>query len=39
MTEADVCTNHDNVAAIPLYESVGFHIAERLLIYKKERKL
>jgi len=37
MTEADVCTNHDNVAAIPLYKSVGFHIDERLLIYKKKR--
>ena len=38
MTEADVCTNYDNEAAIRLYESVGFKLSERLLIYKKERK-
>ncbi len=37
MTVADVCTNHDNVAAIPLYESVGFQIDKRLLTYKKKR--
>ncbi|HKY54947.1 MAG TPA: N-acetyltransferase [Anaerolineales bacterium] len=35
MTEADVCTNHDNSAAIRLYESVGFQKAKRLLTYKK----
>ncbi len=39
MTEADVCTNHDNVAAIRLYESVGFRIDKRLLTYKKKRTL
>ena len=38
MTAADVCTNYDNEAAIRLYESVGFKLSERLLIYKKERK-
>ena len=38
MTEADVCTNHDNAAAIHLYESVGFRIDKRLLTYKKKRK-
>jgi mycothiol synthase len=37
MTDADVCTNHDNVAAIPLYESVGFQIDKRLLTYTKKR--
>jgi len=37
MTAADVCTNHDNAAAIPLYESVGFQIDKRLLTYKKKR--
>jgi ribosomal protein S18 acetylase RimI-like enzyme len=37
MTEADVCTNHDNEAAIPLYQSVGFEIKKRLLTYKKKR--
>jgi len=37
MDAADVCTNHDNVAAIPLYESVGFQIDKRLLTYKKKR--
>ena len=37
MMEADVFTNHDNAAAIRLYESVGFHQAKRLLTYKKER--
>ena len=35
MTEADVFTNHDNVPAIRLYESVGFQKAKRLLTYKK----
>ena len=37
MNEADVFTNHDNPAAIRLYESVGFHKAKRLLTYKKTR--
>jgi ribosomal protein S18 acetylase RimI-like enzyme len=35
MTVADVCTNHDNAAAIHLYESVGFRITKKLLTYKK----
>jgi ribosomal protein S18 acetylase RimI-like enzyme len=39
MNEADVCTNHDNPAAIHLYESVGFQIDKRLLTYKKKRTL
>lgn len=39
MSEADVCTNHDNEAAIPLYQSVGFQIDKRLLTYKKRRQL
>ena len=38
MTEADVCTNHDNAAAIRLYESVGFQKNKRLMTYKKKRK-
>lgn len=37
MSEADVCTNHDNAAAIRLYESVGFQMNNRLLTYKKTR--
>jgi ribosomal protein S18 acetylase RimI-like enzyme len=37
MTEADVCTNHNNPAAIRLYESVGFPRNKRLLTYKKKR--
>jgi mycothiol synthase len=37
MTEADVCTNYDNAAAIRLYESVGFQLDKRLLIYRKKR--
>lgn len=37
MTDADVCTNYDNEAAIPLYESAGFQIDKRLLTYKKKR--
>lgn len=39
MNEADVCTNHDNEAAIPLYKSVGFQLAEKLFIYQKKRSL
>ena len=35
MTEADVCTNHNNEAAIGLYESVGFRKSKKLLIYSK----
>jgi ribosomal protein S18 acetylase RimI-like enzyme len=37
MNEADVCTNYDNEAAIPLYESVGFRKAKRLLTYSKRK--
>ncbi|HEU0297620.1 MAG TPA: GNAT family N-acetyltransferase [Anaerolineales bacterium] len=37
MTEADVCTNYDNPAAIPLYKSVGFQLDKRLLTYRKKR--
>jgi mycothiol synthase len=37
MTEADVCTNHDNESAIPLYKSVGFELKKKLLTYKKKR--
>src|SRR5258706_7688093 len=39
MSVADVCTNHDNSAAIRLYESVEFRIDKRLLTYKKKRTL
>ena len=39
MTEADVCTNHDNAAAIRLYESVGFQRNKRLLTYIKKRTI
>lgn len=35
MTEADVCADHDNEAAIRLYESVGFRKSKRLLTYRK----
>jgi ribosomal protein S18 acetylase RimI-like enzyme len=38
MTVADVCTNSDNEAAIPFYESVGFKIQKRLLTYRKKRE-
>ena len=37
MNEADVCTNHDNPAAIRLYESVGFQKAKRLLTYRRKK--
>ena len=37
MREADVCANHDNSAAIGLYEAVGFQKNQRLLTYKKKR--
>ena len=37
MTDADVCTNHDNAAAIRLYEAVGFQLNKRLLTYMKKR--
>ena len=33
MEQACVCTNHDNLAAIHLYESVGFQFDKRLLTY------
>lgn len=36
MTEADVCTNHDNEAAIRLYVSVGFEKSKRLLTYGRK---
>ena len=39
MNEASVCTNHDNEAAIRLYESVGFQKAKRLLTFKKGNAL
>ena len=39
MSEASVCTNHDNEAAIRLYESVGFHKAKRLLTFKRGNTL
>jgi len=39
MSEASVCTNHDNEAAIRLYESVGFQKAKRLLTFKKGNTL
>jgi len=38
MNEACVCANHDNPAAIHLYESVGFQKVIRLLTYRKKRK-
>jgi ribosomal protein S18 acetylase RimI-like enzyme len=37
MNEVDVCTNYDNPAAIPLYESVGFQKTRRLLTYRKNK--
>ena len=37
MHEADVCTNHDNLPAIGLYESVGFQKVKRLLSYIKRK--
>ena len=37
MRVADVGTNHDNSAAIHLYESVGFKIDKHLLTYKRKR--
>jgi mycothiol synthase len=39
MSEASVCTNHDNEAAVRLYESVGFQKAKRLLTFKKGNAL
>jgi mycothiol synthase len=38
MEWADVCTNHDNSAAIRLYESVGFQFDKHLLTYKRRNK-
>ena len=37
MTAADVCTNHDNEAAIPLYESAGLQKSKRLLAFSKRK--
>lgn len=37
MKVADVCTNYDNLAAILLYESVGFQKTRRLLTYRKNK--
>jgi mycothiol synthase len=37
MTEADVCTVSTNQPAIHLYESVGFQLTKRLLIFKKRK--
>jgi len=39
MTEADVCTNYDNPAAIRLYESVGFQLDKKLLTFQKTRTI
>jgi len=39
MTEACLCTNSDNTAAIPFYESIGFEKLKRLLTYKKTRTI
>jgi mycothiol synthase len=36
MLEVDLCTNHTNLPAIGLYESIGFRKNKRLLTYKKE---
>ena len=38
MTDASVCANSDNPAAIGLYESAGFKKVKRLLTFKKENK-
>jgi mycothiol synthase len=37
MREADVFTNHDNQAAIRLYESVGFQKSKKLLTFTKRK--
>lgn len=37
MREADVFTNHDNQAAIRLYESVGFQKSKKLINFKKRK--
>jgi len=37
MLEADVCTISTNLPAIHLYESVGFQLTNRLLVYKKRK--
>jgi mycothiol synthase len=39
MTEADVCTNYDNEAAIGLYESVGFRMSKKLLVFSKKKQM
>ena len=36
MRQAIVTTGEDNLPAIKLYESVGFRLAQRLMIFKKE---
>jgi len=38
MTDASVCANSDNPAAVGLYESAGFRKVKRLLTFKKENK-
>lgn len=38
MIEADVCTNHNNEAAIRLYESVGFRKSKKLLVYCRKKQ-
>jgi mycothiol synthase len=38
MTEASVCAESDNPAAVHLYESVGFQKVNRLLTFKKENR-
>lgn len=37
MEEADLCTNYNNEAAVPLYESAGFRRADKLLTYIKRK--
>jgi ribosomal protein S18 acetylase RimI-like enzyme len=37
MNEACLCTHHDNLAAIHLYESAGFRNVKNLLTYRKTR--
>ena len=38
MNEADICTGHNNLPAIGLYELIGFQKVKRLLTYEKQRK-
>ena len=37
MNEADVCTVSTNLPAIHLYESVGFQLTKRLLVFQKRK--